>query len=478
MSDINDYVFEGEGSEPSIDNSEAAQNSTESLEEFVFGTEAEADAKLVIPAPTTTNIGKYLRATGAYICEWQDVSLEDITVPWGNLTGTLADQTDLQAALDAKVNTVAGYGLSQNDLTNTLKSTYDGYAASIAGKEDTGVAAGLLASHNSTYTHTDIALNTADRHSHDNKATLDLISEAFTTALKATYDGYAASISNKQDANASLTSLAALSYVSTSFVKMTGANTFVLDTATYEPTLTKGNLTASGPLSFNNTRQVIGGAAELSIQQADTDNDGYLSSTDWDTFNGKQNALGYTAENQSNKSNDTALGTSATLYPTQNAVKTYIDNRVPAGVIMAYAGSSVPDGWLDCDGSAVNRTTYATLFTAISTTWGIGDGSTTFNLPDLRSATLRGVGTPTIFTSNTVVALADTIDDKLQGHYHVFNNTLAGSGASGTTRDLYNNEADNNTDVKDPVTDGANGTPRTGLETTGKARGVYFIIKT
>lgn len=58
--------------------------------------------------------------------------------------------------------------------------------------------------------------------------------------------------------------------------------------------------------------------------------------------------------------------------------------RVPAGMISAYGGSSAPAGWLLCDGSAVSRTTYAALFAAISTAYGTGDGSTTFNIPDLR----------------------------------------------------------------------------------------------
>lgn len=56
----------------------------------------------------------------------------------------------------------------------------------------------------------------------------------------------------------------------------------------------------------------------------------------------------------------------------------------PAGSITQYAGSSAPTGWLLCDGSAVSRTTYSDLFSLISTTYGVGDGSTTFNLPDLK----------------------------------------------------------------------------------------------
>lgn len=56
----------------------------------------------------------------------------------------------------------------------------------------------------------------------------------------------------------------------------------------------------------------------------------------------------------------------------------------PAGVILPFAGSAAPSGWLFAYGQAVSRTTYATLFAALSTTYGTGDGTTTFNLPDLR----------------------------------------------------------------------------------------------
>ncbi|HNV45933.1 MAG TPA: phage tail protein [Spirochaetota bacterium] len=67
-----------------------------------------------------------------------------------------------------------------------------------------------------------------------------------------------------------------------------------------------------------------------------------------------------------------------------------INTLIPAGTVMAYAGSTVPAGYLVCNGSAVSRTTYADLFAAIGTMYGSGDGSTTFNLPDYRGMFLRG----------------------------------------------------------------------------------------
>lgn len=61
------------------------------------------------------------------------------------------------------------------------------------------------------------------------------------------------------------------------------------------------------------------------------------------------------------------------------------------GIILPFAGSTAPNGWLLCAGQAVNRTTYAGLFAAIGTTFGVGDGATTFNVPDLRGRVAAGV---------------------------------------------------------------------------------------
>jgi microcystin-dependent protein len=68
-----------------------------------------------------------------------------------------------------------------------------------------------------------------------------------------------------------------------------------------------------------------------------------------------------------------------------------IKDTVPAGVVDMFAGSTAPSGYLLCDGSAVNRTTYAKLFTAIGTTYGAGDGSTTFNVPNLKGKVAVGL---------------------------------------------------------------------------------------
>jgi len=67
-----------------------------------------------------------------------------------------------------------------------------------------------------------------------------------------------------------------------------------------------------------------------------------------------------------------------------------IPRGVPVGVVIDYTGSTAPAGWLLCQGQLINRTTYAALFAVASTTYGAGDGSTTFALPDLRGRVVAG----------------------------------------------------------------------------------------
>lgn len=94
-------------------------------------------------------------------------------------------------------------------------------------------------------------------------------------------------------------------------------------------------------------------------------------------------ALSITAANTS--FDNTGTGLSATNV--QDAIE---EVTTPPGAIMDYAGTSAPTGWLLCYGQTVSRTTYARLFTAIGTTFGAGDGSTTFGLPDCRGRVSAG----------------------------------------------------------------------------------------
>lgn len=79
------------------------------------------------------------------------------------------------------------------------------------------------------------------------------------------------------------------------------------------------------------------------------------------------------------------ISTSTSKYPSSNAVNSAIAaNSAPVGSIVAYSAPTAPEGWLICDGSEISRTTYADLFAVIGTTYGVGDGNTSFNLPNYK----------------------------------------------------------------------------------------------
>lgn len=92
---------------------------------------------------------------------------------------------------------------------------------------------------------------------------------------------------------------------------------------------------------------------------------------------------------------------------------------IPAGVTVPYAGATSPTGWLLCNGQAVSRTSYPRLFAAIGTTYGSGDGSTTFNVPDLRECNPVGIGKRASgVTNHNELTLGGFQDDQYQQHSH------------------------------------------------------------
>ena len=96
-----------------------------------------------------------------------------------------------------------------------------------------------------------------------------------------------------------------------------------------------------------------------------------------------------------------SAGTSGQVLTSSGTSAPTWSNVMPSGTIMQYAGATAPTGYLICDGSAVSRTTYATLFAVTSTTYGVGNGSTTFNLPNLQSRLPIGAGTGSGLTLRT-----------------------------------------------------------------------------
>ncbi|MBU2553266.1 MAG: phage tail protein [Bacteroidetes bacterium] len=115
----------------------------------------------------------------------------------------------------------------------------------------------------------------------------------------------------------------------------------------------------------------------------------------------------------------------------------------PAGIISQFAGASAPDGYLLCQGQAVSRTTYAALFQVISTTYGSGDGSTTFNLPDLRTRVPVGLNSTGTFNAlnNKGGAETHTITQAQLPNY-----TLTNTLSVNTTNSNHTHSGTTNTD--------------------------------
>jgi len=111
------------------------------------------------------------------------------------------------------------------------------------------------------------------------------------------------------------------------------------------------------------------------------------------------------------------------------APKALVDDSL-VGCILTYAGSTAPTGWLLCQGQAISRTTYADLYALCGTTYGVGDGSTTFNLPDLRGRVVVGIGSSAYFDARgekqgeKTVALAKSQVPNFSGQWEMHNAAL------------------------------------------------------
>lgn len=106
-------------------------------------------------------------------------------------------------------------------------------------------------------------------------------------------------------------------------------------------------------------------------------------------------------------------------------------NETPVGAILAFGGTAVPAGYLACNGAAFSRLLYAELFAAIGTTWGAGDGSTTFNVPDLMGRSPMGAGVGAGLTARTLAAkfgaeavLLTAAESGMPTHLHSFATTI------------------------------------------------------
>jgi len=127
------------------------------------------------------------------------------------------------------------------------------------------------------------------------------------------------------------------------------------------------------------------------------------------------------------------------------ATKAYIDTLVAAAVLAAnpvgstklWPAAAAPTGWALANGAAVSRATYATLYALVGTTWGVGDGVTTFNLPNMCGRTPIGVGTGVGLTARTLAGQVGVEDvtltaaqSGLPAHTHIQTRTFTPSRSS------------------------------------------------
>ena len=108
-------------------------------------------------------------------------------------------------------------------------------------------------------------------------------------------------------------------------------------------------------------------------------------------------------------------GTSGQFLETNGSGILSFGDVLPVGTVLPFAGSGAQTGWLYCNGQAANRTTYSVLFTAIGTTYGVGDGSSTFNLPDLRGRVPAGLDVDASGFANRITVTASDVSGTVLG---------------------------------------------------------------
>jgi len=186
---------------------------------------------------------------------------------------------------------------------------------------------------------------------------------------------------------------------------------------------------------------------------------------------------------------DGATGTSGQVMTSagSGATPTWADkvDGVLAGFIQMYGAASAPTGWLLCDGSAVSRSTYATLFALIGTTFGAGDGSSTFNVPDMRDKFPVGSGSTYALNAtggsanSTLPSHTHTATVTDSGHNHTYLEPQFEDGGGGGESEIQNRSTQNTSTATTGITV-ANSTEGSSPTNTNLPpyRGINFIIKT
>ena len=161
----------------------------------------------------------------------------------------------------------------------------------------------------------------------------------------------------------------------------TRANKYLAFDSSGDPTVLAGT---SAPLSTVDSAQLVDGAVIASKMAADS-----VATSSLQNDSVSADKIADDAVGQDQIANN-AVGTDQIADSAVTSAKLSSDAAFTAGMLMPYAGTSAPTGWLLAYGQEISRTTYASLYAAIGTTYGVGNGSSTFNLPDLRGRVIAG----------------------------------------------------------------------------------------
>ncbi len=173
---------------------------------------------------------------------------------------------------------------------------------------------------------------------------------------------------------------------------------------------------------------------------------------------------------------DSYTSTSQTKAPTANALSSLYDwvvsaitTATPPGAVAAFATPNAPSGWLECSGQAVSRSQYAALFVVIGTRFGHGNGSTTFDLPDLRGEFIRGWDNERGIDVGRTLGSHQT--DELKSHSHTVPEGSVGNANNGSQ--IYASGDDFTSDVGSWSSTGKSG----GAETRPRNIALFYCIK-
>lgn len=240
----------------------------------------------------------------------------------------------------------------------------------------------------------------------------------------------------------------------------TGAVTINVNSLGAKNVTFNGNALTSGALTAGQVYLLVYDSVAFEVQNP-------LGPSNWVT-----NSYLATMPNNTIKGNISG----STAQPSDIAI-TSITGAFASGQYGFFAMTSLPTNWLLCDGSAVSRTTYSVLFGKIGTTYGAGDGSTTFNLPDWRGCFMRGNGTNGAHSAYASGSLGTFVLDQFQAfqvqsgvgqsssNASPYGANSTGAPGSATGNMNQNAGAPSLQSTGAIVSDGTHGTPRTGSET-------------